>query len=124
MATNADADRPAAGLAPFVDRLDRHAEVLGELGDRHERVEPAQRIGLVSVFIPTRWEAVTGTFGVVRKRYERVGRRSDLRSVDQLKVEGLRWRDQFSNAFRPGFALNPGLNFVAGAGFEPATSGL
>ncbi len=30
--------------------------------------------GLVSVFIPTRWDAVTGTFGDVRKRYERAAR--------------------------------------------------
>lgn len=60
---------------------------------------------------------MTGTFGVVRKRYERVRRRSDLRSVDQLKVEGLRWRDQCSNAFRPGIRRDPRPDLVAGAGF-------
>ena len=58
--------------------------------------------GLAPVFIPRRWEAVTGVFGDARKRYERVGQRSDLRSVNQPNVEGLWWRDQFSNAFRPG----------------------
>jgi hypothetical protein len=33
--------------------------------------------------------------------------RLDPRSVNQLKVEGLRWRDQFSNAFRPGIRAEP-----------------
>lgn len=31
VATNTDADRPAARLAPLVDRLDRHAAVLGDI---------------------------------------------------------------------------------------------
>jgi len=42
------------------------------------RARSAAFRGLVSVFIPARWDAGTGSFGDVRKRYERVGQRSDL----------------------------------------------